>query len=138
LGEGIREDSLLESLANINSALGGQGVFIREALMGHHISDRQPMWVLEVSRPLNELAGAVLDSIAKRLHAELDLRAAGYRSAYRSAAFRPPKIYFVPMGTFAAAFATTPDFSQFDHSPDASLCKKVLAAAWEHQVFEAV
>ena len=138
LGEGIREDSLLEALANINSALGGQGVFIREALMGHHISDRQPTWVLELSRPLNELSSAVLDSIAKRLHAELDLRAAGYRSAYRSAAFRPPKVYFVPMGTFAAAFTTTPDFSQFDHSPDAALCRKVLAAAWEHQVFEAV
>lgn len=138
LGEGVREDSLLEALGNINSALGGQGVFIREALLGHHVADRQPIWVLEVSRPLNELQPAVMDSVAKRLHAELDLRAAGYRSAYRSAAFRPPRVHFVPMGTFAAAFTTTPEFSQFDHSPDASLCKKVLAAAWENQSFEAV
>ncbi len=138
LGEGVREDSLLEALANINSALAGQGVFVREALLGHYVSDRQPMWVLEVSRPLNELPPAVLDSIAKRLHAELDLRSAGYRSSFRSAAFRPPKIYFVPMGTFAAAFTSTPDFSQFDHSADAALCRKVLAAAWEHQVFDAI
>lgn len=138
LGESLREDALLEALANINSALGGQGVFIREALLGHHVSERQPIWVLEVSRPLGELPPAVLDSIAKRLHAELDLRAAGYRSAFRSAAFHPAKIHFVPMGTFAAAFTSTPDFSQFDHSADASLCKKVLAAAWESQVFEAI
>ena len=138
LGEGVREEALLEALANINSALNGQGVFIREALLGHVLSDRQPLWVLELSRPLAELPGAVLESISKRLHAELDLRSAGYRSAFRSAAFRPPQAHFVPMGTFAAAFATSPDFSQFDHSVDASLCRKVLAAAWETQVFEAV
>lgn len=138
LGEGVREDALLEALANINSALNGQGLFVREALLGHHIADRQPMWVLEVSRPLNELAPAVLESVAKRLHAELDLRAEGYRSSYRSAAFRPPQVFFVPMGTFAAAFASVPEFSQFDHSPDASLCRKVLAAAWENQMYEAV
>ena len=138
LGEGLREDALLEALGNINSALNGQGVFVREALLGHHVADRQPLWVLEVSRPLNELPPAVLESVAKRLHAELDLRAEGYRSAYRSAAFRPPRVHFVPMGTFAAAFSSSPEFSQFDHSADASLCKKVLGAAWEAQVFEAV
>jgi|GEM_PF-2142941 len=138
LGEGLREDSLLEALANINSALNGQGVFVREALLGHVKDDRQPMWVLELSRPLGELNEAILDSIAKRMHAELDLRAAGYRSAYRSAAFKPPQVHFVPMGTFAAAFTTTPDFSQFDHSADASLCLKVLAAAWETKMCEAV
>lgn len=138
LGEGLREDSLLEALANINSALTGQGVFIREALLGHNVAERQPMWVLEVSRPLGEVQDPVLDSIAKRLHAELDLRAAGYRTAYRGAAFKPPKVHFVPMGTFAAAFTTTPEFSQFDHSPDAALCRKVLAAGWEMKVFEAV
>lgn len=138
LGESIREDALIEALGNINSALSGQGLFIREALLGHHVSERQPMWVLEVSRPLGELPPAVLDSVAKRLHAEMELRAAGYRSGFRSAAFRPAKIYFVPMGTFAAAFTSTPDFSQFDHSVDASLCRKVLAAAWESQVFDAI
>lgn len=138
LGEALREEALLESLSNINSALNGQGVFVRDALMGHVIADRQPFWVLEVSRPLAELPGPVMDSIAKRLHSELDLRSAGYRSAYRSAAFRPPQVHFVPMGTFAAAFTTSPDFSQFDHSPEATLCKRVLSAAWESQMFEAV
>ncbi|PZP39169.1 MAG: hypothetical protein DI585_04945 [Pseudomonas fluorescens] len=138
LGEALREDALLEAVSNINSALQGQGVFVREVLLGHNCPDRQPIWVLEVSRPLSELPAAVMDSIAKRLHAELDLRAAGYRSAFRSAAFRPAQVFFVPMGTFAAAFTTTPDFSQFDHSPDASLCRKVLAAAWEHQMFETI
>lgn len=138
LGEGLREDALLEALANINSALVGQGVFVREALLGHNVQERQPVWVLEVSRPLAELNDAVLDSIAKRMHAELDLRAPYYRSAYRAAAFKPPKVHFVPMGTFAAAFTTTPDFSQFDHSPDAALCKRVLSAAWETKAMEAV
>ncbi|TKW61278.1 MAG: GH3 auxin-responsive promoter family protein [Blastochloris viridis] len=138
LGEALREEALLESLSNINSALNGQGVFVRDALMGHVIAERQPFWVLEVSRPLAELPGPVMDSIAKRLHSELDLRSAGYRSAYRAAAFRPPQVHFVPMGTFAAAFTTSPDFSQFDHSPDAALCKRVLNAAWESQMYEAV
>jgi hypothetical protein len=138
LGEGLREDSLLEALANINSALTGQGVFVREALLGHHVAERQPMWVLELSRPLGELNEAVLDSVAKRIHAELDLRAAAYRTAYRGAVFKPPQVHFVPMGTFAAAFTSTPEFSQFDHSPDAALCKRVLAAAWETRMCEAV
>ena len=138
LGEGLREDSLLEALSNINSALNGQGVFIREALLGHVVADRQPIWVLELSRPLGELNEAILESIAKRMHAELDLRAEAYRSSYRSAAFKPPQVHFVPMGTFAAAFTTTPDFSQFDHSADANLCKKVLAAAWDAKMCEAV
>jgi len=138
LGEGLREDSLLEALANINSALNGQGVFVREALLGHHISERQPTWVLEVSRPLGELPPAVMDSVAKRLHAELDQRAPAYRSAFRAASFRWPKVTFVPMGTFAAAFTGAPEQTQFDHSADASLCRKVIAAAWESQTFDAL
>lgn len=138
LGEGLREDALLEALANINSALVGQGVFVREALLGHSVQERQPIWVIEVSRPLAELNDAVLDSIAKRIHAELDLRAPHYRSSFRAAAFKPAKVHFVPMGTFAAAFTTTPDFSQFDHSPDAALCKRVLSAAWETKVMDTI
>lgn len=138
LTENLREDAVVEALGNINSALAGHGVFIRDGLFGHIIADRQPVWVLEVSRPLAELNNGVLESIAKRLHAELDLRCEPYRKAYRAAAFKTPKVHFVPMGTFAAAFTSLPEFTQFDHSADASQCKKVLAAAWDTRVCEAV
>lgn len=136
LGEGLREESVLDALANINSALAGHGVFVREGVMGHVMDTRQPFWVLEVSRPLSELADGVLESIAKRLHAELNMRCEKYRNSYRGGAFQAPLVHFVPMGTFAAAFTGTPEFSQFDHSGDASLCKRVLAVAWEIRQFE--
>ena len=138
LGENLREDALLEALGNINSAVSGHGVFIREALLGHVVAERQPMWLLEVSRPLAELPDGVLESIAKRLHSELELRSPGYREAFRKAAFRPAQVQFVPMGTFAAASSGGQTFGQFDHSPTAQECKKILAAAWESKMFLAV
>ncbi|NBV54570.1 MAG: hypothetical protein EBR79_02525, partial [Proteobacteria bacterium] len=117
LGEGIREDMLVETLGNINSALVSHGVFVREALLGHIVAERQPFWLLEVSRPLSELTNEILDSVARRLHAEIDLRSVAYRTAYRGAAFKGPQVHFVPMGTFAAAFSASPqEFSQFDHT----------------------
>lgn len=129
LNENLREDAVVEALGNINSALAGHGVFVRDALFGHVVADRQPVWVLEVSRPLAELNNGILESMAKRLHAELDLRCEPYRKSYRAAFFKAPKVSFVPMGTFAAAFTTVQEFTQFDHSPDAAVCKRVLAAA---------
>jgi hypothetical protein len=138
LGEGLREDAILEAIGNINSALNGQGVFVREALFGHIMNERTPFWVVELSRPLSELPDAVLESIARRMHTELDLRSEKYRMAYRMAHFGPPQVHFVPMGSFAAAFTHAPEFTQFDHSPDASLCKRILAAAWESKMKEAV
>lgn len=138
LGEGVREEAVLDALSNINSALAGHGVFVREALLGHIMDERLPFWVLEVSRPIAELQDGVLDSIAKRLHAELNMRCERYRNSYRGGAFKPPSVNFVPMGTFAAAFTSSPEFSQFDHSLDASLCKRVLNVAWETRQFEGV
>jgi hypothetical protein len=138
LGEGLREDALLEAVGNINAALAGQGLFVREALLGHVVAERLPFWVLEISRPLGEVDATTLHSIAKRLHAELDLRSTSYRNTYRGAALRPPKVHIVPMGTFAAAASNAPTHSQFDHSPAASQCRKILGVAWEQQVFEAI
>lgn len=138
LGEGLREDAILEALGNINSALNGQNVFVREALFGHKVAQRTPTWVIELSRPLAEIPDAVLESIARRLHTELDLRCEKYRISYRMAHFGPPQVHFVPMGTFAATFTHAPDFTQFDHTPDAALCQRVLAAAWESRMKEAV
>ncbi len=138
LNEGLREDSLLEALGNINAALAGQSVFVREALLGHVVAERLPFWVLEISRPLAEIDATTLQSIAKRLHAELDLRSPSYRNAYRGAALRPPQVHIVPMGTFAAAASNAPTHSQFDHSADAGQCRKILGVAWEQQMFEAI
>ncbi|MCA3244139.1 MAG: GH3 auxin-responsive promoter family protein [Alphaproteobacteria bacterium] len=138
LSEGLREDALLEAIGNINTALSGQGVFIREALLGHVVAERLPFWVLEISRPLGEVDATTLQSIAKRLHAELDLRSPSYRNAYRGAALRPPKVHMVPMGTFAAAASNATEHAQFDHSADAAQCRKILGVAWESQVFEAI
>jgi hypothetical protein len=137
LNEALREDALLDALGNINTALQGHGLFVREALMGHIIAERQPVWVLEISRPLAEVETSTLHSIAKRLHAELDLRSISYRNAYRGGALRMPKVHMVPMGTFAAAASGPVEHTQFDHSLDAAQCRKILAGAWESQVFEA-
>ncbi|MBI1309278.1 MAG: hypothetical protein GC129_05470, partial [Proteobacteria bacterium] len=46
LNEGLREDMVVEAIGNINSALSGQGVFVREVLMGHLVAERAPVWVL--------------------------------------------------------------------------------------------
>ncbi len=137
LGEALREDALLEALGNINTALQGHGLFVRDALLGHIVAERQPFWVMEISRPLAEVEASTLHSIAKRLHAELDLRSISYRNAYRGGALRMPKVHMVPMGTFAAATSGPAEHTQFDHSADATLCRKILASAWEQQVFEA-
>ncbi len=136
LQEGLREDALLEAVGNINAALVGQGLFIREVLLGHVVAERLPFWVLEISRPLAEVEASTLHSIARRLHAELDLRSPSYRNAYRGASLRPPQVHVVPMGTFAAASSTAAEHTQFDHSPDAAHCRKILGSAWESQVFE--
>ncbi len=138
LGEGLREDAVLQAIGNINGALQGHGVFIREALLGHVVAERQPFWVVEVSRPLAEIAPGVPESMVKRLHAELELRSTAYRNAFRASTLRPPKVHIVPMGTFSATSAHIDEFTQFDHSPDASQCKKVLAGAWEVKMIEAV
>ncbi len=136
LGEGIREDAVVEALANINMALSGHGVFIRDALLGHRVAERQPVWVLEISRPMNEVPKAVLESIAKRLHGEMELRFESYRRVYRQADMKPPKVYLVPLGSFAAAqtgpVETPTSGGLFDHSANADQVRKVVKAAWEH------
>ncbi len=137
MNEGLREDALLEALGNINAALAGQGLFIREALLGHLVAERQPLWVLEISRPLAEVDEGTLLSIARRLHTELELRSPTYRAAYRGAALKPPKVHIVPVGTFAAATTHACEHSQFDHSVDAQLCRKILSVAWESKALDA-
>ncbi len=133
LAEGFREDGVLEALANINMALNGHGVFIRDALLGHHVAERQPMWVLEVSRPLAEVPQSLMESIAKRLHSELELRYEVYRANTRQGNIKPAVVHFVPIGTFAAATPQVPDLSLFDHSTEAAGVRKILSPAWQSQ-----
>lgn len=136
LGESFREDGVLEALANINMALVNHGVFVREALLGHNVGERAPIWLLEVSRPLGEVAPELLQSVAKRFHAEMDLRSETYRRKYKEAAIKPPRVHFVPMGSFAAAQTMVAEFGHFDHSPDAALVRKVLSVAWDSRMVE--
>lgn len=136
LGEGFREDGVLEALANINMALISHGVFVREAMLGHNVAGRTPVWLLEVSRPLGEVAVPLLESIAKRLHAELELRWEGYRTKSKEAEIKPPQVHFVPMGSFAAAQTMQGEFSHFDHSPDAAMIRKILGVAWQSKIVE--
>ncbi|MFZ2587514.1 MAG: GH3 auxin-responsive promoter family protein [Alphaproteobacteria bacterium] len=136
MGENFREDGTLEALANINMALVSHGVFVREAMFGHHIAARTPMWLLEVSRPLGEVPQMLLESIAKRLHAEMDLRWEGYRKGFKEANIKPPQVHFVPMGSFAAAQTMQGEFSHFDHSPDAAMVRKILGVAWQTKMVE--
>lgn len=138
LGEGFREDGVVEAIGNINMALSGHGVFIRELLMGHVMSDRRPVWLVELSRPLTEVGDVVMDSIAKRLHAEMDLRFEGYRNGVRNSNIRPPQVNLVPMGTFAAAQSGVAEYGHFDHSPDATQVKRILGVAWQSKTIEGV
>jgi hypothetical protein len=55
---------------------------------------------------------------------------------YRQADMKPPKVYLVPLGSFAAAqtgpVETPTSGGLFDHSANADLVRKVVKAAWEH------
>ncbi|HEX2859653.1 MAG TPA: GH3 auxin-responsive promoter family protein [Alphaproteobacteria bacterium] len=137
LGEGIREDAVVEALANINMALGNHGVFVRDALLGHRVAERQPVWVLEISRPMGEVPQPVLESLARRLHGEMELRFESYRKVFRVGSVKPPQVHLVPLGSFAAAQTGPVDSGLFDHSEDAALVRKVLKAAWESLVVSA-
>ena len=136
LNEGIKEEGVVQAVSNINTALQGRGVFVRHALMGHHIAQRQPVWVVELSRPMSELPDSVLDSMAKRLHAEMDLRFDGYRKAIREAKMKLPVVHFVGMGSFAAAQLAWSDMSRLDHTSDAAIVNRILAAAWQVKTIE--
>lgn len=136
LGEAFREDGVIEALANINMALMSHGVFVRDALLGHKVDERTPVWLLEVSRPLAEVPNSLLESMAKRMHAEMDLRFETYRKESKNGGIKPPQVHFVPMGSFAASQVIQNEFSLFDHTPDASILQKILGAAWETRMFE--
>lgn len=136
LGEAFREDGVLEALANINMALVQHGVFVRDAFFGHRVAERVPVWLLELSRPLPEVTPALMESIAKRLHSEMDLRFSNYRSQMRGGGLKPPQVHFVPMGSFAASQTLQADFGHFDHSPDGALIKRVLGVAWQSKMVE--
>jgi hypothetical protein len=143
LGEGFREDGVVESLANINMALSGHGVFIRDALFGHQVAERQPVWLLEISRPLGEMPKPLLESIAKRLYGEMELRFESYRTATRQTDLKPPEVHLVPIGSFAASHpgpvgALNNDGGLFDHSRDAAAIRKILKTAWESAIIPAV
>lgn len=134
--ENFREDGVVEALANINMALSGHGVFVRDALLGHHILDRQPKWVVEVSRPLPEVPQMLLESIAKRLQSELELRSESYRQNCQRLNIKMPILHVVPMGSFAAAALNMPELGHFDLSPDAAGVTRILGAAWQSQTLQ--
>jgi hypothetical protein len=79
-----------------------------------------------------------MESIAKRLHGEMELRFESYRRVYRQADMKPPQVHLVPLGSFAAAQTGPVECGLFDHSDDAAAVKKILKAAWEAVAVSAV
>ncbi|MDD9912187.1 MAG: GH3 auxin-responsive promoter family protein [Alphaproteobacteria bacterium] len=106
-GEGISVSLIDHILSEVNEILGGQGLFVRNYTVCPLHQERRHHWVIEVSRPLENLDQKLLSGIGKRLHAELELQVTGYRQLLQQGALQAPKITFVGMGTFAALPDTT-------------------------------
>lgn len=129
LNEGLYEHDIATAIDGINTALTGQGVFIRNFLFGSQQSNRQPQWLLEVSRPVESINEELLEGIAGRLKSELSLKNQSLREMMQNPNVRAVDVVFVPMGTLAAV-AGDRRLPKLDHTIDAQLIAKVLASAW--------
>lgn len=118
--------SLITPLINtFNQALVAHNLFIRDYMVGDHLTDKKQYWAIELSRPAASLPPQVLQSMANRLHRELMQNHVPYRQAFQDKHFDLPEIIILPMGTFC----TMPEsfrFSYIDRSDDA---RQVLAIA---------
>jgi hypothetical protein len=131
-GEAVSITYLNRQIHEMNEAVGAQGLFIRNYMVGADVSGRQHHWVLELSRPVGELDDRVLATMAKRLHTELEGNHEPYRLAFQHNALLRPKVSFVPMGTFASLPDTLNLFS-IDTSTDISTVRALLHHAGQVQ-----
>jgi hypothetical protein len=99
-------------------------------MVADDVAAKIPRWVLEVSRPLTDIPPRMLQSLADKLHTELELVSPAYHRAFKMGLTNKPEITFVPVGTFS----NMPDsfeYTPFDFSPEASKVKAVLARAYQ-------
>lgn len=136
-GENVPEDVLTNLLVEINEALATYGFFVRDYMVGDHTHNRRALFILEVSRPLNEIKEDVYRAITSRLHGELINRVDSYRRTFQTAAIFPPEIIFVPMGTFANMADDFPR-RHIDQTTDARLVTAVVENAFETKRFFAL
>ena len=123
-------------LSEINDALATYGFFIRDYMLADNVPEKHPLYVLEVSKPLNDIPQDVLESLANKIHTELSLRNPAYQKAYQMP-LQPPHIAFVAMGTFS----NQPDGllpPPIDASPDATLAQEIINRAWEKSIIKAM
>jgi len=129
LNENLYEHDIATAIDGINTALTGQGVFIRSFLFASQQSNRQPQWVLEISRPVESINEELLQGIADRLKGELALKNTSLREMLQNPNVRAVDVIFVPMGTLAA-IAGERRLPKLDHTADAQLVAKVISSAW--------
>lgn len=133
-GENLAEYEVNGVIDAMNEALSAHGVFIREYMVGNNVQEKRPRWVLELSRPLEEVDPVILQSMVKRLHVQLESENSQYAQVFQRHIAENPEINVVPMGTFAALPQGT-QAQHFDFTPDAERVTQVLATAWQKKTF---
>lgn len=135
LGESLNLGEFEKLIAEINDALAGKGLFIREYMIGDSPEKKQQFWVMELSRAITDVDKKVLQSIANRLHTELCYYNKNYHMAYKLGQNELPLVYFVSMGTLS----NIPDrfqFSHIDKTPGLAMMRAVLGSAWGKVVIQ--
>ncbi len=113
-GESIPVSTLCRIVGELNDTIGAHGLFIRDFMVAPQSHKLRHNWMLEMSRPVQEVDKRVLLTIAKRLHGELGVVCESYRNGLFHGNFYPPEISFVSMGTFVSL----PDNMIFRHIDD--------------------
>ena len=127
-GEGLAANEICHLVHRLNETLGAHGLFIRDFMVSGNTQRRQHEWILELSRPIQDMDRNTLNLLAKRLHTDLEMNYEAYRKSFLQGLFQKPEISFVSMGTFGAL----PDnlvFRHVDDTPDSSRIQAVKQAA---------
>ncbi len=128
--ERLSELTVSQVLGKINETVSQSGFFVREYMMGDHVQNKQPLWLMEVSQSLKDVHIDTLRNIVNRLHTELELEVGAYRQAFRHGGLLLPQVTFLPLGTFDS-MPENFKFNHFDYTSDVQLIRQVLSAAWE-------
>lgn len=128
--ENLPQDLFETIIGDINQALTGRGVFIRDYIAGDNSDAKRPQWVLEISRAVAEMEETLLKDIVTRLHKGLEEHHPDYRRSFQKALIFPPEVTFVPMGTFAA-LPDSFERTHFDFTPDCQKVSAVINRAWD-------
>jgi hypothetical protein len=137
-GECLNQEGIEMLIAEINDALVLEGFFIRDYLFGDDMNNGHPHWVLEISRPIQDIRDDVLKVVTNRLHMEMLLQNNEYRRIYKETEkeIGTPHVTFVAMGTFSSLSAKS-DRSRFDTDPELSRIKHIIEGAWDKKTFQA-